>query len=77
MLVRKVVKKFKYKNYVIPPGRLIAVIPSVFHHDKNYFEDPYTFNPDRWEDIKIKKFNYFPFGVGPNECVKLKIILAW
>lgn len=42
------------------------------HYDKNYWSNPYTFNPDRFslENAKsIVPFTYLPFGAGPRSCV--------
>jgi cytochrome P450 len=69
MLIRKVIKTFEYKNFILPKNRLLAIVPSVIHFDPNIYKDAHAFNPDRWIDQKINKFEYFPFGVGTNECV--------
>ena len=42
------------------------------HVDPRYYEDPMSFNPDRWlpevSDGR-PKFSYFPFGAGPRVCI--------
>ena len=47
------------------------------------YEDPYKFNPCRWEVIKPSPYEYFPFNAGPRRCLgaefammELKIALA-
>ncbi|VCW67873.1 unnamed protein product, partial [Gulo gulo] len=35
-----------------------------------YFEDPLTFNPDRFSPKAPKpRFTYFPFSLGPRSCI--------
>ena len=43
------------------------------HRDPANFEDPDTFNPDRWIDAKGKfqyqPYKFIPFSMGPRVCV--------
>ena len=43
------------------------------HRDPANFEDPDTFNPDRWLDSKGKfqyqPYKFIPFSMGPRVCV--------
>uniref|UniRef100_A0A8D1H8G7 Cholesterol 24-hydroxylase n=1 Tax=Sus scrofa TaxID=9823 RepID=A0A8D1H8G7_PIG len=49
-----------------------------------YFEDPLTFNPDRFSPKAPKpKFTYFPFSLGPRSCIgqqfaqmEVKVVMA-
>ncbi|XP_017481082.1 PREDICTED: cytochrome P450 9b2-like [Rhagoletis zephyria] len=57
--------KFKAGDYVWFP--IIGM-----HNDERYFEDPDSFNPERFSDANkdnIKPFTYLPFGVGPRMCI--------
>jgi cytochrome P450 len=50
----------------------IVISQWVMHRNPRYFDQPETFNPDRWENDLIKKiptFAYFPFGGGPRICL--------
>lgn len=39
-------------------------------NDPDNFTDPDRFIPERFEsDAGIKSFSYFPFGVGPRNCI--------
>ena len=38
------------------------------HHNKDYWEDPHSFKPDRFNQDYNKKA-FVPFGVGPRSCI--------
>ncbi|KAG8368273.1 hypothetical protein BUALT_Bualt15G0028100 [Buddleja alternifolia] len=68
--LRKAVKDINVNGYTIPEGWGIMVCHSVTHLDPNTYEDPLTFNPWRWKDVKpefISK-NLKPFGGGIKQC---------
>jgi cytochrome P450 len=47
------------------------------HRDGRYFEDPLTFDPDRWLDRNPGSTGpYFPFGSGPHACIGRQFALA-
>ncbi|MFS0558302.1 cytochrome P450 [Brevibacillus centrosporus] len=59
-------------GFHIPAGSEIGMSQWVMHHDPQYFEDPLTFKPERWDDNEEKhlpKYAYFPFGGGPRVCI--------
>ncbi|MFN8008491.1 MAG: cytochrome P450 [Terriglobia bacterium] len=69
---RRALQDYAVPPYLIPAGSLVLMSQYVMHHDARYFEDPFRFNPDRWnEDVKTArpKFAYFPFGGGPRQCI--------
>jgi len=57
------------KSYVIPQGDTLCVSVWFTHHDPKNYEDPETFNPDRFTGGKYPSlFQFTPFGKGINEC---------
>lgn len=54
-------------NYTIPKGSVMMLCPWVSHRNPVFWENPERFHPDR---IKLQnKFAYFPFSVGPRQCI--------
>jgi cytochrome P450 len=73
-------------GYAIPAGTTIAVCPYVLHRNPSYWENPETFDPDRFlpeRSTARSRFAYLPFGDGPRICIgkgfammEAKIVLA-
>lgn len=58
--------------YLVKPGTLIWFPTLALQRDPRYFEDPDTFNPDRFlgEGKKVPGTGEFlPFGIGPRMCI--------
>ncbi|CAL1296484.1 unnamed protein product [Larinioides sclopetarius] len=58
-------------------GMLITIPIYAMNRDPNYWEDPDTFNPDRFEQQTMGLINktyphFLPFGLGPKSCVGKK-----
>ncbi|KAF8773088.1 Cytochrome P450 3A11 like protein [Argiope bruennichi] len=48
------------------------------HYDPEFFEDPETFNPERFMDSsepKHPQYAYLPFGIGPRNCLGMRFAL--
>ncbi len=81
---REAVEDCEIGGYDVPSGTQLVVSPWVMHRDPRYFEDPETFDPDRWADDaarRLPKYAYFPFGGGPRQCIgqsfaKLEVVLV-
>lgn len=57
-------------GYRIPDGAAVVLPQWAIHRDPDYFEDPTTFDPDRWVDRAPGGVaGYFPFSTGPHACV--------
>lgn len=57
---------------VIPKGRQVMLSQWSLHHDPRWWDDPWTFNPDRFSpenEAKIEKYAYLPFGGGARICI--------
>jgi sterol 14-demethylase len=90
MVLRKaeqaVKMKVQGKSYVIPKNDIVVVSPTVSMRLKTTFEDPDTFDPDRFaaprEEHK-QPYSYLGFGGGVHSCmgqnfafVQVKTILS-
>ncbi len=62
----------EYKGLKIPKGTMIFPFIYGVHRLSDYWENPDTFDPDRFEKSKMKEraaFSYLPFGGGPRMCI--------
>jgi cytochrome P450 len=69
---RFVENEYSLGGYTIPKGSSLIFSQYVMHHNARYYDNPETFDPDRWtEDFKmhLPRFSYFPFGGGIRGCV--------
>lgn len=57
------------QGYSIPEDALIMLSQWATHRDPRQFENPETFDPDRWIDPDHDPFAYFPFGAGKRSCI--------
>ena len=73
-------------GYRIPQGSIIMIPQWGIHRSDRWYDDPLTFDPDRWAPERRAdrpRFSYFPFGGGPRHCIgkqlsllEAKLILA-
>lgn len=60
-------------GYRIPKGSLVAVSPTVLHHDPRFWDRPEKFNPDRFLTGEHDKNAFIPFNVGQRKCMGLRM----
>lgn len=54
----------------ISSGTKVIVSSLAVHRDKDVFEDPDSFKPERWfENKELSKGEYFPFLFGKRQCI--------
>jgi cytochrome P450 len=59
-------------GYNIPAGSIVLISPYITHRHPDFWENPETFDPERFRDEKTAdrpSFAYFPFGGGPRLCI--------
>ena len=72
VITRRAINDYNVRNYTVPAGADIYLSQCVVHFDERFYEDPYKFNPERWDDIELSelhRFAYFPFGGGTRRCI--------
>ncbi|KAF5958274.1 hypothetical protein HYC85_005499 [Camellia sinensis] len=83
-LHRKAIKDVQYKGYDIPNGWKVLPVVSAVHLDSSHFDQPYHFDPWRWQNIRgsssscssssglatstMSNNTFMPFGGGPRLC---------
>ena len=73
MLIRKVLKPVRYRDYIVPVGTLAMVSPAVSHRLPHVFADPERFSPDRFAppacEDKQHQYALIGFGGGKHRCM--------
>ena len=59
-------------GFRIPAGTIVLLSPYVTHRHPQFWPNPETFDPDRFEPARLGElapFTHFPFGGGPRQCI--------
>jgi cytochrome P450 len=63
----------------VAAGDIVSIWPWLIHRHRVLWEDPDTFDPDRWHPAAKAarhRFQYIPFGGGPRLCVGARFATA-
>lgn len=68
--IRKIDKDITLYNYKIPANTTYMIPTWSIGRDANYFDDPMSFKPERWDKDKREHSPFLlqPFGYGPRQC---------
>jgi cytochrome P450 len=69
---RRPIEDDEIGGYRVPAGTTVLISPYVTHRNPEYWEEPETFNPERFEEEPSAgrpEFAYLPFGGGPRKCI--------
>ena len=73
ILIRKVLKPLRYRDYLVPAGALAMVSPAASHRLPDVFVDPERFFPDRFtapaSEDKQHHYTLIGFGGGKHQCM--------
>lgn len=72
LLGREATTELELGGYRVKRGYTVLMSQWVNHRDPDYFPQPESFKPERWEDglaRRLPKFAYYPFGGGQRICV--------
>jgi cytochrome P450 len=72
MIDREAVADDRVGDTVIPAGSMVIVYVYGAHHTPRHWEDPETFDPERFSktnETQHPPFSYIPFGGGPRGCI--------
>jgi cytochrome P450 len=83
--IRESIEDDSIDGHFIPKGSFIFICPFALHQNKDNWQQPKDFNPNRFlkENIQGKTYQYIPFGQGKRMClghalagIQMHIILA-
>lgn len=77
---RAMAERDETRDVVLHPGTILFVSPWITHRLAKFYEDPLTFNPERFksDEMNLNTANvkeagdtceWFPFGIGSRNCV--------
>jgi len=69
---RQAIHETTLGGYRIPKDAVVLIAPYAMHRNLDYFDNPETFDPDRWLDGRtdnLPKLAYMPFGAGARVCI--------
>ncbi len=72
MLERRALNDCEIGGYKVKKGTMVMMSQFLMHRDPRWWENPETFDPERWNPDKVAerpKFAYFPFGAGTRICI--------
>jgi cytochrome P450 len=70
--VREALRDVDVDGHAIKRGTIVLMPQWVMQRDPRYFDDPGAFRPQRWADglsERLPRGAYFPFGMGPRQCI--------
>ena len=66
---KDIVLECEGRKYPIKKGMTVVIPLYSTQHDSKYFEDPETFDPERFLDKSGHPAGFLPFGLGPRQCL--------
>jgi fatty-acid peroxygenase len=63
----KVKEEFTWKDYTFKPGKLVILDVYGINHDPRIWDDPGTFEPERFRNWNGSPFNFIPQGGGEHQ----------
>ncbi|KFQ31184.1 Cholesterol 24-hydroxylase, partial [Mesitornis unicolor] len=68
--VRRLEEEYIINGITIPANTMLVFSTYIMGRMERYFQDPLTFNPDRFsKDAPKPYYCYFPFSLGPRSCI--------
>nr|XP_054929670.1 cytochrome P450 3A14-like [Dermacentor andersoni] len=75
---RQAKEDFEYNGIKYKAGTNVMAALYQIHRDPRYFSNPLEFNPDRFSpgnEASFTKAAFMPFGMGPRNCVAMRLAL--
>lgn len=68
-IIRTIKKPFELNGRLIQPDSNISLAITLLHHNKQIWQNPEIFDPDRFIDNTYTQYQYAPFGGGIHRCI--------
>lgn len=75
LLVKRSMFDCEFQGVKIPAGTYFGALNIATQHDKDHWENPFDFDPDRFLKPRSHAYSYIPFSAGPRNCVGRKFSL--
>jgi cytochrome P450 len=69
---RQTTEPLELRDGTVPAGATLLLPQYFIHRDERFWDDPETFDPDRWPEGPDHEHAYFPFGGGPRHCIGMR-----
>ncbi|CAD8082688.1 unnamed protein product [Paramecium primaurelia] len=66
---REVKQDHKVGDYFLKKNSEVSLCLFPNNYDPKNFKDPFTFNPERWNQQNIDPFIFLPFSIGKRNCI--------
>jgi cytochrome P450 family 6 len=63
-----------FSDFKVKSGTPFWIPIYALSHDENFFDDPWTFKPERFENVP-ENIAHMPFGIGPRSCIGKRFAL--
>lgn len=74
-VLRETIKDVEIMGYQVPKGTPIFTNTRALHRDPQYYKEPTSFLPERWNEEPINLNAYLPFGLGQHACIGQKMAM--
>ena len=77
---RRTIRDCELGGYRIPANTLLFLVPQYTHRMAEYWDNPHTFDPERWleprNEHKRHPFSFVGFGGGAHKCIGMHFALT-
>ena len=73
---RRVTVPWRLGEYAVEAGDPVSMSILLIHHREDIYPDPFSFRPERWEDVKPDTYRWIPFGGGVRRCLGATLAMA-
>lgn len=76
MLAREVTVPWRFGEFAVPAGSVVALSVLLLHHRDDVYPEPLAFRPERFLGVKPGTYTWIPFGGGIRRCLGAALAMA-